>query len=116
MRSAAQILVPAKNCFFVLTLRVCGYILNAGRYFVKNATLDASAAARTAENEPEEVYLRFPKGKALPFENARECTSGRHVGAFAWVNMHQIMRDVLRGAFLESLILENGLFVEKTKI
>ena len=82
----------------------------------KNATLDASAAARTAENEPEEVYLRFPKGKALPFENARECTSGRHVGAFAWVNMHQIMRDVLRGAFLESLILENGLFVEKTKI
>ena len=69
--------------FFVQTLRVCGHILNAGRYFVKNATLDASAAARTAENEPEEVYLRFPKGKALPFENARECTSGRHVGAFA---------------------------------
>ena len=28
----------------------------------KNATLDASAAARTAENEPEEVYLRFPEG------------------------------------------------------
>ena len=50
---------------------------------MKNATLDASAAARTAENEPEEVYLRFPKGKAVPFENARECTSGRHVGAFA---------------------------------
>ena len=41
---------------------------------MKNATLDASAAARTAENEPEEVYLRFPKGKAVPFENARECT------------------------------------------
>ena len=56
------------------------------------------------------------KTNILPFENARECTSGRHVGAFAWVNMHQIMRDVLRGAFLESLILENGLFVEKTKI
>ena len=51
--------------------------------FVKNATLDASAAARTAENEPEEVYLRFRKGKAVPFENARECTSGRHVGAFS---------------------------------
>ena len=59
MRSAAQILVPAKNCFFVQTLRVCGYILNAGHYFVKNATLDASAAARPAEKEPKEVYLRF---------------------------------------------------------
>ena len=46
------------------TSRVCVYILNAGRYFVKNATLDASAAARTAENEPKEVYLRFAKGKA----------------------------------------------------
>ena len=42
---------------------------------MKNASLDASAAARTAENEPEEVYLKFPKGKAVPFENARECTS-----------------------------------------
>ena len=83
---------------------------------MKNATLDASAAARTAENEPEEVYLRFPKGKAVPFENARECTSGRHVGAFAWVNMHQIMRDILRGALMESLILENASFVEKMNI
>ena len=61
-------------------------------------------------------YLRFPKGKALPFENARECTSGRHVGAFYWVNMHQIMRDILRGALMESLILENASFVEKMKI
>ena len=26
---------------------------------MKDATLDASAAARTAENEPKEVYLRF---------------------------------------------------------
>ena len=60
MRSAAQILVPAKNCFFVQTLRVCGYILNAGRYFVKNATLDASAAGHTAENGSKQVFLRIP--------------------------------------------------------
>ena len=59
MRSAAQILVPAKNCFFVQTLRVCGYILNAGRYFVKNATLDASAAGHTAENGSKQVFLRI---------------------------------------------------------
>ena len=46
--------------FFVQTLRVCGYILNAGRYFVKNATLDASAAGHTAENGSKQVFLRIP--------------------------------------------------------
>ena len=56
------------------------------------------------------------KTKILLFENALECTSGRHVGAFYWVNMHQIMRDILRGALMESLILENAAFVEKMKI
>ena len=45
------------------------------------------------------------KTKILLFENALECTSGRHVGAFYWVNMHQIMRDILRGALMESLYI-----------
>ena len=56
------------------------------------------------------------KTKILLFENALECTSGRHVGAFYWVNTHQIMRDILRGALMESLILENASFVEKMNI
>ena len=76
---AAQVFGSAEKSFSWQISRVSAYVLCTKRYFVKNATLDASAAARTAENEPEEVYLRFPKGKALPFENARECTSGRHV-------------------------------------
>ena len=67
---------PAEKSFFWQISRVCVHVSNTERYFVKNATLDASAAARTAENEPEEVYLRFPKGKALLYplkmrENAR---------------------------------------------
>ena len=49
-----------ENFFFVQTLRVCGYILNAGRYFVKNAILDASAAGHTAENGSKQVFLRIP--------------------------------------------------------
>ena len=60
--------------------------------------------------------LFVEKTKILLFENALECTSGRHVGAFYWVNMHQIMRDILRGALMESLILENASFVEKMNI
>ena len=48
------------------------YVFNTGRYFVKNATLDASAAADTAENEPKEVYLRFTEGKPANFCTDRQ--------------------------------------------
>ena len=34
---------------------------------VKNGALDASVAVDTAENEPKEVYLRFPKGNDRVF-------------------------------------------------
>ena len=46
--------------FFWQISRVSVYVLNAGRYFVKNATLDASAAGHTAENGSKQVFLRIP--------------------------------------------------------
>ena len=79
----AQVFGSAEKSLFWQISRVSVFASCTVCNSANNATLDASAAARTAENEPEEVYLRFPKGKALPFENARECTSGRHVGAFS---------------------------------
>ena len=55
------------------------------------------------------------KTKINPFENALECTRGRHVGAFYWVNMHQIMRDILRGALMESLIIRKCIICRKNE-
>ena len=55
--SGADFGAGEKLFFFVQTLRVCGYISNTGRYFVKNASLDASGAGRTAENGPKQVFL-----------------------------------------------------------
>ena len=46
-----------ENRFFWQFSRVSVYGLSTGRFFVKDATLDASAAAHTAENEAKQVLL-----------------------------------------------------------
>ena len=46
-------------------------------------------------------------------EKARKGTSERKSGATYWVNMQQIMRDVLRGALMENLIIDKWVTCRK---